>query len=149
MLNSARTFPCPNCNQLVMADVETCRHCSSPIDAAVAEAAATTQDQVNRSYSDAMVIRNLAVGMWVFFLIRFIPFVGIVGWVGMLGLLVGVPFKLILWQVRFGRIKTSDPDYKKAKTNRLIAFVIWLPLPLLIVFFLVILLLAAMGTGRR
>lgn len=148
MLNSARTFPCPNCNQLVMLGVEKCRHCSAPIDAAVAEAAATTQDKVNRAYSDAMVIRNLAVGMWVFFLVRFIPFVGIVGWIGMIALLVGVPVKLIIWQVRFGRIKTSDPDYKKAKTNWWIAFAIWLPLPLLLVFVFGLVLLAALASGR-
>ena len=148
MLNTARTFPCPNCNQLVMAGVEKCRHCSSPIDAAVAEAAVTTQDKVNDAYSDAMVIRNLAVGMWVFFLIRFIPFVGIVGWIGMLGLLAVVPVKLIIWQFKFGRIKTGDPDYKKAKTNRLIAFVIWLPLPLLLVFVFGLVMLAALATGR-
>jgi|RhiMetdeSRZDD1v2_1073273.scaffolds.fasta_scaffold176357_3 hypothetical protein len=148
MLSSARTFPCPNCNQLVMAGVETCRHCSSPIDAAVAEAAADIQEKANAAYSDAMVIRNLAVGMWVFFLIRFIPFIGIVGWLGMGALLLGVPVKLIIWQVKFGRIKTNDPDYKKARTNRLIAFLIWLPLPLLIVFFFGLLLLAALATGR-
>src|SRR5262245_48268125 len=122
MLGTARTFPCPSCNQLVMADAVTCRHCSAPIDAAVAAAAADTQDKANAAYSDSMIIRNLAVGMWVFFLIRFIPFVGIVGWIGMVGLLVGVPAKLIIWLVRFGGLKTSDPDYKKAKTNLLIAF---------------------------
>ena len=148
MLNSARTFPCPHCHQLVMVGVEKCRHCSAPIDAAVAEAAATAQDKVNLAYSDAMVIRNLAVGMWVFFLVRFIPFVGIVGWIGMLALLVGVPVKLIIWQAKFGRIETSDPDYKKARTNRLIAFVIWLPLPLLLVFVFALLLLGAVATGR-
>ena len=147
MLNSARTFPCPNCTQLVMVGVEKCRHCSSPIDAAVAEAAATTQDKVNLAYSDAMVIRNLAVGMWVFFLVRFIPFVGIVGWIGMMVLLVAVPVKLILWQVKFGRINTTDPDYKTAKTNRLIAFLIWLPLPVLLVFVFGLVLLAAVA-GR-
>jgi hypothetical protein len=149
MLSAARTFPCPNCNQLVMVGVEKCRHCASPIDAALAEAAATTQDRVNLAYSDAMVIRNLAVGMWVFFLIRFIPFVGIVGWLGMGALLLGVPVKLIIWQVRFGGIKTTDPDYKKAKTNRLIAFFIWLPLPLLLLFFFALLLLAILATGRN
>src|SRR5262245_38251840 len=98
MLGTARTFPCPSCGQLVMADAIICRHCSAPIDAAVAAAAADIQEKANAAYSDAMVIRNLAVGMWVFFLIRFIPFVGIVGWIGMLGLLGIVPIKLIVWQ---------------------------------------------------
>jgi hypothetical protein len=129
-----RIFPCPACNQLISTDAEKCKYCSAPVDRALAEAAADTQDKVNTAYSDAMTIRNLAAGMWVAFLIRFIPFVGIVGWIGMFALLIIVPVKLIIWQARFGRINTSDPDYKKAKTNRLIAFLIWLPLPLLFLF---------------
>jgi hypothetical protein len=128
-----------------MADAATCRHCSSPIDATVAAAAADVQEKANAACSDAMVIRNLAVGMWVFFLVRFIPFVGIIGWIGMGGLLIGVPVKLIIWQMKFGRIKTSDPDYRKAKINRLIAFFIWLPLPVLMILVFGLLILGAMA----
>ena len=60
----------------------------------------------------------------------------------MLLLLVLVPIRLILWQAKFGRIKTFDPDYKKAKTNRNIAFLIWVPLPLLLGFVFALLLVA-------
>lgn len=149
MLNTMRIFPCPACNQLISADAEKCRFCSAPVDPVLAQAAADTQDKVNSAYSDAMMIRNLAAGMWVAFLVRFIPFVGIVGWIGMLLLLVVVPVKLIIWQARFGRIKTIDPDYKKAKTNRLVAFFVWLPLPVLLVFVFGLLILAAVATSTR
>ena len=127
-----RTFPCPKCNELINTGMDRCSYCSAPIDSAEAEAAAAIQDQVNRAYSDASFIRNMAVGGWVFFLIRYIPFVGIAGWIGMFILMVLVPIKLVVWQVRFGGIKTNDPDHKRAKTNRNVAFLIWIPLPILI-----------------
>ncbi|HYR77655.1 MAG TPA: hypothetical protein VEM96_17700 [Pyrinomonadaceae bacterium] len=116
--------------------MDKCRYCSSPVDHAAAEAAADIQDKANQAYNDASVIRNMAAVMWIFFLVRFIPFVGIVGWIGMLGMLGGVPIKMILWLLKFGRIKTNDPDYKRAKRNLIFALLIWLPLPLLLLFFI-------------
>jgi hypothetical protein len=127
-----RSFPCPKCNELINTGMDKCSYCSAPIDPAEAEAAAAVQDQVNRAYSDASFNRNMAVGMWVFFLIRFIPFVGIAGWIGMFILMVLVPIRLVMWQVRFRGIKTNDPDHKRAKTNRNVAFLIWIPLPILL-----------------
>jgi hypothetical protein len=133
MFGDIRTFPCPNCNEMINTSMEKCSYCSAPIDRALAEAAAEVQEKANSAYNDASVIRNMAAVMWVFFLVRFIPFVSIVGWIGMLGLMAVVPIKLVLWQVKFGRIKTSDPDYKRAKMNRNIALLIWSPLPLLMI----------------
>jgi hypothetical protein len=114
--------------------MDRCSNCSAPIDSAEAEAGAAIQDQVNRAYSDGSFNRNMAVGMWVFFLIRFIPIVGIAGWVGMFVLMMLVPIRLVMWQVRFGGLKTNDPDHQRAKANRNVAFLIWIPLPLLLGF---------------
>ena|ERR1700674_5037844 len=129
-----RTFPCPKCNELINTGMDRCSNCSAPIDPAEAETAATIQDQVNRAYSDASFNRNMAVGCWVFFLIRYIPIVGIVGWIGMFVLMVLVPIRLVTWQVRFAGLKTNDPDHKRAKTNQNVAFLIWIPLPILLGF---------------
>ena len=137
------SFPCPKCNELINTRVDRCSYCSAPIDPAEAEAAASVQDQVNRAYSDSSFNRNIAVGMWVFFLIRFIPFVGIAGWIGMFILMLLVPIRLVMWQVRFAGLKTNDPDHKRAKTNRNIAFLIWIPLPLLLGFAFVVLAFAS------
>jgi hypothetical protein len=134
MFSDVLTFPCPNCKEIINTSMEKCGFCSAVIDPALAQAAADVQKKVNDAYNDASIIRNMAAVMWVFFLVRFIPFVGIVGWIGMMGLMGVVPIKLILWQVKFGPIKTADPDYKRAKTNRTIALLIWSPLPLLILF---------------
>ena len=137
------SFPCPKCNELINTRVDRCSYCSAPIDPAEAEAAASVQDQVNRAYSDSSFNRNIAVGMWVFFLIRFIPFVGIAGWIGMFILMLLVPIRLVMWQARFAALKTNDPDHKRAKTNRNIAFLIWIPLPLLLGFAFVVLAFAS------
>jgi hypothetical protein len=125
--------------------MDKCRFCSSPVDHAAAEAAADIQDKANQAYNDASVIRNMAAVMWMFFLVRFIPFVGIVGWIGMFAMLGAVPVKLILWWLKFGRIKTTDPDYKRAKKNLLIASLIWLPLPLLLVFVIALFVFASLS----
>jgi hypothetical protein len=34
---------------------------------------------------------------------------------------------LMYWQVKFGGLQTSDVDYKRARRDRLIALIIWLP----------------------
>jgi len=146
---AVRTFPCPNCNELINTGMDKCRYCSAPVDHAAAEAAADIQDKANLAYNDASVIRNLAAVMWVFFLVRFIPFVGIVGWIGMFGMLAAVPLKLILWMLKFGRLKTNDPDYKRAKKNLLAAFLIWLPLPLLLLFFIGLLVFVSLNAPAR
>src|SRR5258705_6483705 len=96
-----RSFRCQKCNELINTGMDRCNYCSAAIDPAEAEAAAAVQDQVNRAYSDASFIRNMAVGGWFFYLLRYVPFVAIAGWIGMLILVILVPTKLVMWQVRF------------------------------------------------
>jgi hypothetical protein len=55
-------------------------------------------------------------------LIPFMPF----GW-GFTILFFVIPIWLIVWQLRFGRLQTVDKDYKRAKRDRLLPLVIWLP----------------------
>jgi hypothetical protein len=55
-------------------------------------------------------------------LLPFMPF----GW-GFKGLFFVIPAWLVFWQVKFGRLETPDTDYKRAKRDRLVALIIWLP----------------------
>ena len=125
MLNVS-TFPCPNCHEFVSTSTTTCRHCSAPIDPQAASTAAELQDKVNSACNDASLVRNLAGAMWVGFFVRFIPFIGIVGTVGMFLLIVAVPVRLIMRQVRFSGIQTADLDYKRANREILVALGLWL-----------------------
>lgn len=130
----ARIFPCTNCGEMIYSDAPTCRFCSAPVDRQAAEAAADNQKQVNNAVNLAKWIRNTGGAMW-----------GLVG----LGLIFGVaalgatacifliPISLIYWQITYGRLKTADPDYTKAKRDRVIALLLWLPASLIEVLILI------------
>jgi hypothetical protein len=126
--NARRTLPCPNCGEMIYSDSTQCRFCSTPLDAQAAEAGAKAQQQINDACNYAKWIRNFAGAIWVFFLI------GLIITAGQLAFLAGiflVPISLILWQIRYGRLKTDDPDYKKAKRDCMAALFLWLPAMLL------------------
>ena len=131
-----KTFPCPNCHEFINSGMERCKYCSITIDPQVANAAVELQDKINRSCNEASLIRNLAGTMWVGFFLRFVPLISIVGWVLMLIGFIAVPAWLIYWQIKFGRIKTADVDYKRAKRNWLGALGLWLlMIPVVLIMF--------------
>jgi hypothetical protein len=110
---------------MVNESMQKCPYCNSAIDQRAAIAAAEVQDKANQSYSDASYTKTAAVAMWVFLGISFIPFIPLVGWASVATFLV-VMVMLIRWQVKFGGLKTSDPDYVRAKRSRNIVLVLWL-----------------------
>jgi len=121
----AGIFPCPNCGQMIYSDAETCRFCSATVDRQAASQGAEVQARVNTACNQAKLLRNSAAVMWIFFLLGLLPFMPF-GW-GFIGLFLVIPFWLIYWQVKFGNIQTGDADYARAKRDRLIALIIWLP----------------------
>jgi uncharacterized membrane protein YjjP (DUF1212 family) len=110
---------------MVNENMEKCPFCNSIIDRQAAMAAAEVQDKANQSYSDANYTKTAAVAMWVFLGISFIPFIPLVAW-GFVVTFFVVLIMLIRWQVKFGGLKTADPDYVKAKRSRNIAALLWL-----------------------
>ena|SRR5689334_6915398 len=131
-----KTFPCPNCHEFINSGMEKCKYCSITIDPQVANAAVELQDKINRSCNEASLIRNIAGAMWVGFFVRFIPFIGIVGLIIMVIGFIAVPPWLIYWQIKYGRIKTADIDYKRAKRNWLGALGLWLlAVPFVLIMF--------------
>jgi uncharacterized membrane protein len=113
---------------MIYSDAPQCRFCSAPLDRQTAEAAADVQERVNDACNQAKWIRNMAGAMWVLFAISFILTAGTVG---LFGLFFLIPAYLVYWQVKYGSLKTDDPDYQKAKRDRLIALLLWLPAGLL------------------
>jgi len=110
---------------MIYSDVEKCRFCSKPVDRQAAAQGADVQARVNTACNQAKMLRNSAGVMWGFFLLGLIPFLPL-GW-GFVGLFFVIPVWLIYWQVKFGSLQTQDSDYKRAKRDRFIAFIIWLP----------------------
>ena len=121
---SASILPCPQCGEMIYSDVTACRFCSAAIDPQAAAAGAKLQKRINDACNHAKIVRNMAGVMWILFLVRFV-FFGLV-W-GFIGLFFFVPAYLIFWQVKYGSLKTQDPDFNRAKRDRLIALLIWLP----------------------
>ena len=113
---------------MIYNNVTQCRFCGAPIDSALAEGAADVQEKVNNAVNLAKWIRNMAGAMWVMFLLGLV-WTG--GTIGVLAFFVIIPVLLVVWQIKFGSLKTADPDYKKAKRERLIALGLWLPAALL------------------
>ena len=120
MYASPRTYPCPNCKEIINDLMTSCRFCGTEIDPGIAGLVAEQQAKANQACSDASFLRIAAVAMFVFLGLSLIPFLPFVYWGFLITFLVTVVL-LVRWQIRFGTLNTSDPDYQKAKRSRNIA----------------------------
>jgi hypothetical protein len=118
--NRARVFQCPVCKQTIDMLSDRCRFCSATIDTAAAEAAADLMAKVNRACNDASYLKITMVCGVVFLGLMFLPVVGGLGALGYLFLKFAIPVWVILWFVRFGKIKADDADFHRARKFMLI-----------------------------
>ena len=125
MLAQPQTFPCPNCKEIINDSMAHCRYCNAPVDPQAAAEAASLQSRVNQACSDASYLKTAALVMWAFLSLSFIPFVPLVSW-AFLFTFVAVLVMIIRWQLKFGRIKTDDPDYPRARRSKNLALLLWL-----------------------
>lgn len=135
---SITSFRCPGCGEYINTEMKQCKYCSMLIDPQVASNAVAVQERINDACNDASNIRNYAGSMWALYFVSFIPFLGLIGYVAFVLFFV-VLVKLILWQGRYGAIKTSDVDFKQAYRNWIIALVLWglmliVPIVLILIF---------------
>jgi hypothetical protein len=115
--------------------MEKCPFCSVAFDKDAAAAASEVQENVNRACSDASYLRVAAVIMFVFVGLSFFPFLP--GTWGFLITFVVVIVLLARWQLKFGRLRTDDSDYQRARKHRNLAIVLWLlAIPVLLLKFL-------------
>ena len=127
------TFPCPNCNEIINDSVRECRFCRALIDPRAARAAGELQARVNEACSDASYAASTAYVMLALLLVSVFPFVPLV-WVAYLLTFFAVIIMVVRWQLKFGDIKTRDPDYRRALFSRNVALGLWLvAMPLWIV----------------
>lgn len=112
---ASRVFPCPVCKQTIDMLASKCRFCGATIDPLAAQDAADLMARINRACSDASYLRIAMICGLVFLGIMFVPILGGVGGLGYLFLKFAIPVWIILWFVRFGKIKTNDSDFAKAR----------------------------------
>ena len=127
------TFPCPHCNEIINDSMRECRFCHAPIDPQAARAAGALQARVNQACSDASYTASAAYVMLALLVLSVLPFIPLV-WVAYLLTFFTVIFMIVRWQMKFGDIKTHDPDFKRALFSRNVALGLWLiAMPLWIV----------------
>jgi hypothetical protein len=125
MLTQPQTFACPNCKEIINDSMAHCRYCNAPVDPQAAAEAASVQARVNQACSDASYLKTASLVMWAFLGLSFVPFVPFVGW-AFLFTFVAVLVLIVRWQLKFGRVKTDDPDYPRAKRAKNLAALLWL-----------------------
>lgn len=113
--STVEVFPCPNCRETINTSLGFCPFCSTPIDRAAAEASASATSRISQACSDASYLKIMAWMLLTFFLVIFVPFLGLAGVVGLWFLRVAIPAMVIRWWIKYGRIKTDDPDFVRAK----------------------------------
>ncbi|HME57555.1 MAG TPA: zinc ribbon domain-containing protein [Terracidiphilus sp.] len=141
---AARIFQCPKCQETIDTSVKFCRFCGTPVDAGAAEEAAAVMAKVNQACSDASYLRIMAVSILVFATLSLAPIVGHLGYWGLLFLLFAVPVMLVRWWIKFGKIQSIDPDFRRARQTIVVISIPGVILPF-IGLFLLYGMLAALG----
>lgn len=115
MFDTKKTFQCPNCQKYINNTMTSCRFCSTPLDAETIAAEVAGQEKLNDAFSSANSLRLAAGALPTFLIIGFIPFLGFFAGIGHILVLIGLPFLIIYWQLKYGSITTADKDYQLAK----------------------------------
>jgi hypothetical protein len=113
--SAVHVLPCPNCRETINTSVRQCPFCSALIDPAAAEVSAAATSRISAACSDASVLKIMAWMLVPFFFLQIVPFLGLAGMGGFWSLRVLIPAMVIRWWIRFGSIKTDDPDFARAK----------------------------------
>jgi Na+-driven multidrug efflux pump len=93
-----------------------CRFCSVSIDPGVAQLIADKQEKANEAVSDASYLRTAAIAMYVLLGLSLIPFIPLASPAFTFVFFVVVVLT-IRWQVKFGNLQISDPDYQAARKS--------------------------------
>ena len=147
MLAGPRTFPCPNCKEIINDSMTQCRFCSVPVDPSVAQLIADRQEKANHAYSDASYLRTAAIAMYVFLGLSFVPLLAIFSW-GLPITFVVVIVLLIRWQIRYSGLITDDVDYKSARRSWWISLAMLIGVPVIFIIRIVIEVLFLVAGGR-
>ena len=113
--SAVQVFPCPNCGETINTTIQQCPFCSAPIDRAAAEQSAAATSRISQACSDASYLKIMLSVLIPFGVLIFFPFLGLAGLVGFVFLKYAIPVMTIRWWVKYGRLKTTDPDFSKAR----------------------------------
>ncbi|WP_158790557.1 hypothetical protein [Granulicella sp. L60] len=95
--------------------MQQCSFCHTPIDQASAEQSAAITSTISQACSDASYLKIMLGILIPFGVLTFFPFLGLAGMVGFVFIKYAVPVMTIRWWIKYGRIKTADPDFRRAR----------------------------------
>lgn len=110
-------FSCPTCRETINTSVARCPYCSTPIDEAAAKLSAAETSKISQACSDASYLKVMLGILLPFGAVIFFPFLGLFGVAGFVFIKYALPVMLIRWWIRYGRIKTTDPDFRTARNT--------------------------------
>jgi len=113
--SQVHVFPCPNCRETINTSMQQCPFCSTAIDGAAAETAAAETGRISQACSDASYLKVMLGILLPFWLLMFVPILGMIGLVGFVFVKYAVLVMTIRWWVKYRTIKTTDPDFSKAR----------------------------------
>jgi hypothetical protein len=141
MSENIMSFRCVSCGEYINTSMTQCRYCEAPIDPEVARMVSVEQDKVNNACSEASYIKSIAVVLVVACGLSFlpIPVVSTVAFLFFCATYLAVPVMVLRWQLKFGQLRSSDPDYAKAKKVKTVALLLWgvSSIPLILMFLLI------------
>ncbi|MBB5059610.1 hypothetical protein HDF16_004336 [Granulicella aggregans] len=117
-------FPCPNCNETINTSLSQCTYCGTPVDRSAALLSAAETSRISQACSDASYLKIIAWALLACLGLLFIPFLSLAGAVGFWFLRIAVPVMVVRWWIKFGGIKTGDPDFPGAKRAAVIVSVV-------------------------
>ncbi len=140
MSENIMSFRCVSCGEYINTSMTQCRYCEAPIDPEVARMVSAEQDKVNNACSEASYIKSIAVVLAIACVVSFlpIPLVSTVAFLFFCATYLAVPVMVLRWQIKFGQLRSSDPDYAKAKKVKTVALLLWgaSSIPLILMFLL-------------
>ena len=115
---------CPSCGATTNTSQSLCPSCSTPLDPAVAVEAAAAMSALNNACSDAsfvgvilgVIITGALAGLWAIGRLH-LPFAGaLTVWLVAVAMaLTGQAAMVLRWRLKFGSIRSADPEFLKSK----------------------------------
>ena len=121
-----RTFPCPQCGEIISTGGTSCSFCGAAIDPATAAGLADRQELRSKAFAAAHSMVITSRTFLLFYGLSFLPFIGVVGALGVLVLLVRVPYEGFRWYARYRKLNDPHPDVQQARRWFKEALGIWL-----------------------
>ena len=113
--SAVAVLPCPKCKETINTSMRECPFCSAAIDRDVAEGSAATTSRISQACSDASYLKIMLGILIPFGATIFFPFLGLIGLVGFVFIKYALPVMIFRWWIKYGHIKTADPDFRSAR----------------------------------